>query len=575
MKPFIKWVGGKRQLAQEIEIRIPPNYNTYYEPFIGGGAVFYSLKPNNAVIGDLNKDLISSYIQIKDNLEELVISLDNMEELHASSPFEYYTRVRNLDRSSKFEEISELERAARFLYLNKSSFNGMYRVNSKNENNVPWNKKEKIKLYEKENIFAISEFFNEKNIKIINSDFEVITSTCQKGDFIYFDPPYDLLINSTFDSYQKGGFGIEGQKRLANTFKELHKKGCFVMLSNHNTPLINELYAEEYFNIDIVKASRKINSNPSKRGLVEEVLIYNYELEGENMKKKEFEEVINNLKETIATPMYFSNFQKAVENVEIIENGLNLLDGLIGKEEPEHKLLELIQNYPEDIIRTIPILHAVRLFKSKSDNCIKYLNEETKELENIYFSGDNVDALKLVTFCKKSKLLEIFKNKNITSTKSYVTGVEVGLDSNARKNRTGFLMEGIVENILKSDVELTEIFTQINTHMIKEKFGIDLSDVGEKANKIFDFAFIYNEELYVVEVNFYSGGGSKLNETARSYKQIETEVNKIDGCTFIWITDGVGWRTARNNLRETYEHNKYTFTLEMLKDTHITTLLNK
>lgn len=284
------------------------------------------------------------------------------------------------------------------------------------------------------------------------------------------------------------------------------------------------------------------------------------------MKKRKFEDVITNLRETIATPAYFSDFEKAVINVEEIEDGLNLLNGLIGAKEPEKKLESLIDSYGDVVTMVIPILHAVRIFKSKNNNNIRCLNTHTKELETIYFSGDLVDTKKIVNFCRESGLLEIFKTEKITSTKSYVTGVEVGLDSNARKNRTGTSMENIVENILKQTPNI-EVYAQINTKKLDEIFNRDLSNIAfeNKANKVFDFAFEYRGTLYLVETNFYSSQGSKLNETARSYKQLEVEINKKENCSFIWITDGIGWCSAKNNLKETYEHNKYVFTLDMLK----------
>ena len=170
-------------------------------------------------------------------------------------------------------KIPDYKRAARTIYLNKACFNGLYRVNSKNEFNVPFGKKEKVNTYDGQNLGIIHSFLNFNDIKIMNVDFEEAVKDAKKGDFIYFDPPYDSDTH-TFNSYTEEGFGKKDHIRLANTFKELDKKGCYVMLSNHNTELVNELYKD--FNIHIIEAKRNINANGKKRGKVEEVIITNY-----------------------------------------------------------------------------------------------------------------------------------------------------------------------------------------------------------------------------------------------------------------------------------------------------------
>lgn len=169
--------------------------------------------------------------------------------------------------------IADYKRAARTIYLNKACFNGLYRVNSKNEFNVPFGQKSKVNTYEGQNLGIVCGYLNYNNIRILSTDFEEAVKDAKKGDFIYFDPPYDSD-TSTFNSYTEEGFGKEEQKRLAKVFKELDKRGCYVMLSNHNTKLVNELYKE--FNIYVIEAKRNINSNGKKRGKVEEVIITNY-----------------------------------------------------------------------------------------------------------------------------------------------------------------------------------------------------------------------------------------------------------------------------------------------------------
>ena len=188
---------------------------------------------------------------------------------------EYYYQIRNLDRDKKkFNRIADYKRAARTIYLNKACFNGLYRVNSKNEFNVPFGKKLKVNTYEGQNLGIICGYLNYNNIELLSVDFAEAVKKAKKGDFIYFDPPYDSE-TSTFNSYTEDGFGKEEQKRLAEVFKDLDKRGCYVMLSNHNTSLINDLYKD--FNIHVIEAKRNINSNGKKRGKVEEVIITNFE----------------------------------------------------------------------------------------------------------------------------------------------------------------------------------------------------------------------------------------------------------------------------------------------------------
>lgn len=273
-KPFVKWAGGKRQIIDKLKKYAPEDFNTYFEPFVGGGALLFELSPKKAVINDYNKELINVYECIKDadKFEKMCRELNHHELEHSE---EYYYEVRNIDRDkNKFNKLSDYKRAARTIYLNKACFNGLYRVNSKNEFNVPFGKKNKVNTYEGQNLGIISGYLNYNDITIMSVDFEESVKSAKKGDFVYFDPPYDSD-TSTFNSYTEDGFGKEEQKRLAKVFKELSDRGCYVMLSNHNTKLVNELYKD--FIIHVIEAKRNINSNGKKRGKVEEVIITNYE----------------------------------------------------------------------------------------------------------------------------------------------------------------------------------------------------------------------------------------------------------------------------------------------------------
>lgn len=275
MHPFVKWAGGKTQLLDKIRALMPKEYNHYFEPFIGGGALFFNVAPKNFTINDFNSELVQAYkcFTSNDDFKALVEKLDFYQENHSE---EQYYQVRAMDKEEDFLTLPIYERAARMIYLNKSCFNGLYRVNSKGYFNVPSGKKETINCYEEANLNEIADFFSNSKFEILNGDFEKAVENAQKGDFVYFDPPYDTWeYKNSFTSYAKNPFGKDEQKRLAEVFKKLSDKGVFVMLSNHNTEYIRELYKD--FNIHVVEAKRMINSKATGRGNVEEVLVTNYE----------------------------------------------------------------------------------------------------------------------------------------------------------------------------------------------------------------------------------------------------------------------------------------------------------
>lgn len=272
-KPFVKWAGGKRSIIDKLIKLSPDEFNTYYEPFVGGGAMLFELTPKKAVINDYNTELINVYncIKIEDKFTSMCNELNKHETNHSE---EYYYQIRDLDKDKrKFSKLPDYKRAARTIYLNKSCFNGLYRVNSKNEFNVPFGKKAKVNTYDGVNLGIIYSFLNLNDIRILSIDFEEAVKDAKKGDFIYFDPPYDSD-TYTFNSYTENGFGKDEQKRLSEVFKELDKKGCYVMLSNYNTVLINELYKD--YNFNYVETQRNIGAKAKDRGIVEEVIITNF-----------------------------------------------------------------------------------------------------------------------------------------------------------------------------------------------------------------------------------------------------------------------------------------------------------
>lgn len=275
-KPFVKWAGGKRQIIDKLLKYVPEEFDTYYEPFVGGGALLFELSPKKTVINDYNTELMNVFVCIKDE-EKFTKMCSELNHYEASHSEEFYLEIRNKDRDKvKFRKMPDYKRAARTIYLNKACFNGLYRVNRNNEFNVPFNKSGKINTYDGQNLGIIHAYLNFNEVTILSTDYEEAVKNAKMGDFIYFDPPYDSD-KEVFNSYTENGFGKEEQVRLARVFEELSNRGCYVMLSNHNTKLINELYKD--YHIHIIEAKRSINANGKKRGSVEELIITNYEVE--------------------------------------------------------------------------------------------------------------------------------------------------------------------------------------------------------------------------------------------------------------------------------------------------------
>lgn len=266
--PIVKWVGGKRQLMFELLNNMPENYNRYFEPFIGGGALFFELQPDNAYISDMNEELINLYQVVRNNVDELITDLQK----HDCSK-DYFMEIRNIDRTDEYKNWSDIQKASRFIYLNRTCFNGMYRVNSKGEFNVPFGHYKNPRILDENNLINCSNLLQRTEIR--HADFSAILNRVQKGDFVYFDPPYvPLSETSSFTSYTKDGFDIGMQFKLRDVCDELNSMGVKFLLSNSDTKLVNELY--EKYNIKKVFASRQINANADGRGKISEVLVRNY-----------------------------------------------------------------------------------------------------------------------------------------------------------------------------------------------------------------------------------------------------------------------------------------------------------
>ncbi|MHA1717644.1 MAG: DNA adenine methylase [Promethearchaeota archaeon] len=269
-RPVLKWAGGKRQVLGQLDKFIPDRFENYIEPFVGGGAMLFYLLPEHAVVIDNNPELINVYNVIKHNVVDLIKSLKTHE-----NTSDYYYKLRNIDREpEKFASLSSVERASRTIYLNRCCYNGLYRVNRKNQFNVPFGRYKNPRICDEENLWNVHFFL--QNIDIHEDDFEKCLEFAKKGDFVYLDPPYVPLTKTAyFTSYTKENFDERAQLRLFKVFKELARRGCKVMQSNSCCDFILDLYGE--FRIETIRAARAINSNGAGRGKINEVVILNYD----------------------------------------------------------------------------------------------------------------------------------------------------------------------------------------------------------------------------------------------------------------------------------------------------------
>ena len=275
-QPFIKWVGGKRGLLKQLLPLFPKEFKNYHEPFLGGGAVFFELysqgllKDKKIFLSDINAELINTYNIVKNNAIELINNLEDFKENHTK---DFYYQTRELDRNYNYTNLSDIERATRFIYLNKTCFNGLYRVNKKGQFNTPIGSYENPNIADRDTILSASQAL--QNAIITNKPFNEVVKNASANDLIYFDPPYyPLNATSSFTAYNENDFLDAKQKELFSIFQELDKNDCFVLHSNSDTDFIKNLYEDHIINY--VQANRFINSKSSGRGKISEVLIRNF-----------------------------------------------------------------------------------------------------------------------------------------------------------------------------------------------------------------------------------------------------------------------------------------------------------
>jgi DNA adenine methylase len=274
-RPFVKWAGGKTRVVPQILEFFPVEFERYYEPFLGGGALYFSISPQNGCLNDINCVLIEAYLHIRDDVNELISDLAKIQEHYYSlssmeGKSDYYYEQRQVFNGLN---IKSLHRSALFIFLNKTGFNGMYRENSSGGFNIPFGKRKQPIICDSENLKLVSDVLKQIDIKC--GTYEEALKAAKASDFIYLDPPYEPINGtSNFTEYQAGGFLKDDQRKLSKVYRELSDKGCLVMMSNSTADLVYELYADFYINK--ITVSRGINASKSGRGKIEELIITNY-----------------------------------------------------------------------------------------------------------------------------------------------------------------------------------------------------------------------------------------------------------------------------------------------------------
>ena len=274
--PFLKWVGGKTQLLSQFQPLFPATFRRYYEPFVGSGAVFFHLQPEDAVLSDLNPHVIAVYQQLQGNIDALVAQLYDIQTTYHALPKQQQEQAYYQARA-RYNALpsASLEKAALLIFLNKTGYNGLYRESKQGGYNVPFGRYDNPALFDEANLRAVSQAL--QHVVLLNTDFSSVVETAQEGDLVYFDPPYvPLTKTSSFTGYTKGEFSFKQQVKLAEVVRQITLKGVFVMLSNSDSGAIRELYKDLY--IHEVQASRAVNSKAALRGKITEVVVTNYQV---------------------------------------------------------------------------------------------------------------------------------------------------------------------------------------------------------------------------------------------------------------------------------------------------------
>ncbi|WP_180525227.1 DpnII family type II restriction endonuclease [Staphylococcus haemolyticus] len=526
LSPFVKWAGGKTQLLDAINALIPHEFDTYHEPFLGGGATLLSNQPKNAIINDLNYELMTTYSVIKHDVGPFIKELKNMVKKHNSNDAkDFYMAVREQDLTN----LNDVEIASRFLYLNKTGFNGLYRVNSKGKFNVPFNKKETIKnstVFSETKLRNLNKYLNENDVLILNEDYNEVLNRVSENDFVFVDSPYD----EAYSNYQKGGFHEKEHRELAERLIELDKKGVKWLVTNHNTKLIQSLYRQ--FDFYEIPVNRFINSDAQKRSnATNEVLILNYKPNKRQVKEFNKVKFYKQLKPTSFVLKEYVKWEKLQENVKEYELQLNDLNVLMASDDIEFndKFERLYSQRPESF-DILPL----------------FISSRNKEME--YWSSDG--EAKTYGFDKKETVFEfliesglkdnLFMNNRYKNALDYILGLEVGLSSNDKKNYTGTWMSNQIANMLK----------QYDIAYRKEVPYKEIIDANRIKDKTFDFVFTIEGITYCMEVNFFNTSGSKINSEAERFIELNKELQNYEDIEFIWVTDGVGLKKNQTSINK-------------------------
>ncbi|HCW9959614.1 TPA: Dam family site-specific DNA-(adenine-N6)-methyltransferase [Staphylococcus aureus] len=546
LSPIVKWAGGKTQLLDAINALVPNDFAIYHEPFLGGGATLLSNQPKNAIINDLNYELMTTYNVIKHDITPLIKELKDMIKQHnTNNAKDFYMTV----REQEILNLNDIEIAARFLYLNKTGFNGLYRVNSQGKFNVPFNKKDMIKnstVFSETNLRNLNKYFNENNIIILNEDFNEALKKVKENDFVFIDSPYD----EAYTSYQKGGFHEKEHKELAERLIELDKKGVKWIVTNHNTKLIQFLYNQ--FDFYEIPVNRFINSDAQKRSnATNEVLILNYKPTKRQLKEFERAKFYKQLKPTSFVLKEYVKWEKLQENVREYELQLNDLNVLMASDEFEFK--EKFEHLYSQRAESFDILP---LFISSRNKQIEYWSSDGEAKKYGFDKKETV-----FDFLVESGLREnLFMNNRYKNVLDYILGLEVGLSSNDKKNYTGTWMMNQIANLLKEN-DIT---------FRKEVPYKEIIDANRIKDKTFDFVFNKDDVTYCLEVNFFNTSGSKINSEAERFIELNKELQNYEDIEFIWVTDGIGLKKNQTSINKAMKsiRNLYNLTTfdEFLKE---------
>lgn len=575
VKPFLKWAGGKGQLLREIEAYYPfgPDITKYAEPFVGGGAVLFDILSRydlEAVyISDINAELINTYRVVRDEIDGLIALLSRYQTeyppLDTEARRAYYNRMRDRFNTLKTDcgTPESVEKAALMIFLNRTCFNGLYRVNRRGLFNVPVGDYARPLICDEENLRAASECLQPATI--VCGDYRESAAFIDERTFVYFDPPYRPLTDtSSFTAYTELPFDDAQQIELAQFAEEMHRKGAKIVLSNSDPK--NVCAEDDFFDsiyaprqIRRVEAARMINRNSGARGKIHELLISNFEAE-RPVGERDFSAWLSGFRDSLADYGYYTDFEKVHRNVDAVRIELNILNSLVGSKNIEADFERLMTDYPQ-ILRCVPLLLAVRaeeLSATDGDGTFVY-----------NFRQANLTAEQYKIFMRKTGLFDLLSNRIISNLVDYATGVEAGLDSNRRKNRGGHLMEALVERCIQDAgfIKDCTYFRKMDARQIKKKWNVDLSALSQPGTraKRFDFVVKTGGMLYGVETNFYGRARSGLDEAARSYQALAREAEAVDGFTFVWFTDGKGWLRARDSLEEAFGAVKHLYNVNDLE----------